>query len=116
MITVNRFSRFALLCALLLPTLPLMAASSHEGMDMGEHQAPAASGYILHGEVVKLDAGRVVLSHQAIAALNWPAMTMPFQLASSALATGLKPGLKIEARFVPVEGDAPRIVSWKAMP
>ena len=69
-----------------------------------------------HGEVVKLEAGRVVLTHQAIAALNWPTMTMPFQLATPDLAEGLKPGLKLEAQFEPVNGDAPRIVSWKAMP
>ena len=115
MITVNRFSRVALFCALLLPTLPLMAAQ-HEGMAMDEQQAPAATRYTLHGEVVRLEAGRVVLSHQAIAALNWPAMTMPFQLATPGLAEGLKPGLKLEAQFEPVNGDAPRIVSWKAMP
>ena len=41
---------------------------------------------------------------------------MPFQLATPDLAEGLKPGLKLEAQFEPVNGDAPRIVSWKAMP
>ncbi len=51
MISVNRFSRVALFCALLLPTLPLMAAQ-HEGMAMDGQQAPAISRYTLHGEVV----------------------------------------------------------------
>ena len=51
MISVNRFSRVALFCALLLPTLPLMAAQ-HEGMAMDGQQAPATSRYTLPGEVV----------------------------------------------------------------
>ena len=107
------------LALLLLPALPAMAAEhQHDAMNM-QMASPAMSQtqtFPLQGEVVKLEDGKVVLAHEAIAALNWPAMTMPFQLATPELAKGLKPGLKIEARFEKVEGDAPRIVSWQAKP
>jgi len=107
------------LALLLLPVLPAMAADhQHDAMNM-QMASPAMSQiqtFPLKGEVVKLEDGKVVLAHEAIAALNWPAMTMPFQLATPELAKGLKPGLKIEARFEKVDGDSPRIVSWQAKP
>lgn len=112
-----RLASAALGCALLLSSLPTLAAN-HEQMSMAMdgHAMSQTQTFPLKGEVVKLEDGNVVLAHEAIAALNWPAMTMPFQLATPELAKGLKPGLKIEARFEKVEGDAPRIVSWQAKP
>lgn len=105
------------LALLLLPALPAMAAEhQHDAMNMQMASPAMSQTFPLQGEVVKLEDGKVVLAHEAIAALNWPAMTMPFQLATPALAKGLKPRLKIEARFEKVEGDAPRIVSWQAKP
>ncbi len=105
------------LALLLLPALSAMAAEhQHDAMNMQMASPAMSQTFPLQGEVVKLEDGKVVLAHEAIAALNWPAMTMPFQLATPALAKGLKPGLKIEARFEKVEGDAPRIVSWQAKP
>jgi Cu/Ag efflux protein CusF len=99
---------------------PLLAASVHDQHAMTEMSmdvmAPApVSTYTLTGKVVALQKGRVVLSHQAVAALSWPAMTMPFQLATPELVQGLTPGLQIEAQFALVENDSPRILHWQAV-
>jgi Cu(I)/Ag(I) efflux system membrane fusion protein len=52
--------------------------------------------------VVELDAKSqsVTISHGAVPSLKWPAMTMDFQLANSALLQGLKPGAPIAFEFV----------------
>jgi membrane fusion protein, copper/silver efflux system len=41
----------------------------------------------------------VTLSHEPIAALQWPAMTMPFRLAEPGLARGIKPGDRVDFTF-----------------
>ena len=97
---------------------PAFAATPHAHGDMAATSAvastpAAASLYNLKSEVVQLLDGRVVLNHQAVAALNWPAMTMPFQLATPELVQGLTPGLQIEAQFALVENDSPRILQWQ---
>ena len=97
---------------------PAFAATSHAHGDMAAASGAASilapvSLYSLKGEVVQLLDGRVVLNHQAVAALNWPAMTMPFQLATPELVQGLTPGLQIEAQFALVENDSPRILQWQ---
>ncbi len=90
-----------------------VTASHHPEQTAAEPSHPSA--YTLRGEVVELQGDRVLLNHQAVAALNWPAMTMPFQLASAELAQGLTPGLQIEAQFAPVTNDSPRILQWRAV-
>ena len=80
-----------------------------------EPLSSSVTSYTLQGVVVELQGEQVVLNHQAVAALNWPAMTMPFQLANAELAQGLTPGLHIEAQFVPVANDSPRILHWQAV-
>lgn len=80
-----------------------------------KNSSVSVASYTLQGVVVQLQGEQVVLSHQAVAALNWPAMTMPFQLANAELAQGLTPGLHIEAQFVPVANDSPRILHWQAV-
>jgi Cu(I)/Ag(I) efflux system membrane fusion protein len=51
------------------------------------------------GRVVELDAAAITLEHEAVPALKWPAMTMPFQLAQPDLARGLKAGDAVRFRF-----------------
>lgn len=80
-----------------------------------EPLSSSVTSHTLQGVVVQLQGELVVLSHQAVAALNWPAMTMPFQLANAEQAQGLTPGLHIEAQFVPVANDSPRILHWQAV-
>ena len=90
-----------------------VTASHHPEQTAAEPSHPSA--YTLRGEVVELQGDRVLLNHQAVAALNWPAMTMPFQLASAELAQGLTPGLQVEVQFAPVANDSPRILHWQAV-
>jgi Cu(I)/Ag(I) efflux system membrane fusion protein len=50
------------------------------------------------GTVNRVDknAGKINLSHDAIASLNWPAMTMDFQVRDKALLEGVKPGARVD--------------------
>lgn len=56
------------------------------------------------GRVVDLDGAAITLEHEAVPALKWPAMTMPFKLARPDLAHGLKAGDAVRFRFHQ-EGD-----------
>ncbi len=47
---------------------------------------------------------RMTLEHEPMPALKWPAMTMPFQLADTTLAQGLKKGQAVQFGFVK-QGD-----------
>lgn len=57
------------------------------------------SEFTTRGRVVELDAAAITLEHEAVPALKWPAMTMPFQLARPDLARGLKAGDAVRFRF-----------------
>jgi Cu(I)/Ag(I) efflux system membrane fusion protein len=61
--------------------------------------ASAAGVYHATGVVVELGADSVTLEHAPVPALKWPAMTMPFKLASPALAQGLRPGQPVGFGF-----------------
>ena len=54
------------------------------------------------GTVDEIDAatGRLLITHEPVASLKWPAMTMEFVPANEALARGLKPGASIRFDFV----------------
>lgn len=68
---------------------------------------PAAVALARGTGVVKgLDpaSSRIIISHEAIPAVQWPAMTMSFRI-SKELATGLKVGQKVEFEFVPADMD-----------
>ncbi|MEO8297939.1 MAG: efflux RND transporter periplasmic adaptor subunit, partial [Burkholderiales bacterium] len=67
----------------------------------GASSAPAAVvSYRTRGVVVAVEADGLTLKHEAIAALKWPPMTMPFQLADPGLARGLAPGQAVEFTFI----------------
>ncbi|MFA5242362.1 MAG: copper-binding protein [Sulfuricella sp.] len=55
------------------------------------HAADVASGI---GKVNKInnDSGFINLSHEAIPALKWPAMTMDIKVADRKILSGVKPG------------------------
>jgi Cu/Ag efflux protein CusF len=54
------------------------------------------------GTINSLDAkaGKIYLSHEPIASLDWPAMTMDFDVQDKALLTNLKPGQKVTFKLV----------------
>jgi Cu(I)/Ag(I) efflux system membrane fusion protein len=51
-------------------------------------------------DTIDLKAGSVTITHGPVASLKWPAMTMDFALANSALVDKLKPGAAIRFEFV----------------
>jgi Cu(I)/Ag(I) efflux system periplasmic protein CusF len=58
--------------------------------------------------------GRVIIAHDPIPALKWPAMIMSFRI-SPELAKGLKVDQKIEFEFLPKDMDG-TIVKVKVLP
>jgi Cu(I)/Ag(I) efflux system membrane fusion protein len=63
---------------------------------------PASVGHRGQGRVDGVDAkaGTLSLSHEPIASLRWPAMTMEFKVANPSLLSGLKPGARLSFEFV----------------
>ena len=73
-------------------------------MNMGtDHNMAQGGGQVFtgSGSVVSVDkaAKKVVLAHDPIAALGWPAMTMGFAVEDPALLDGLKSGQKVRFDF-----------------
>jgi Cu(I)/Ag(I) efflux system membrane fusion protein len=64
--------------------------------------ASASPGHQADGNVDSVDtkALTVMLTHGPVASLKWPAMTMEFALANSALLKDLKPGKSVHIEFV----------------
>lgn len=60
------------------------------------------------GRVEDLSATQITLSHEPIPALDWPAMTMPFELANPALGEGLEVGDTVT--FTMREGDSGYVI------
>jgi Cu(I)/Ag(I) efflux system protein CusF len=78
---------------------------------------PAAPALARGTGVVKgLDApsSRIIISHEAIPAVQWPAMVMSFRI-SKELASGLKVGQKVEFEFEPKDMDG-TITKVKVLP
>lgn len=76
-----------------------------KGMDMAKKPAAAASAATVHmatGVVKKVDAtaGLVTLAHEPVKSMNWPAMTMGFQVKEKMLFDKLAVGKKVEFEFV----------------
>lgn len=94
------------LALLVLATLPAHAAEMKDmsGMkDMpGMKMAAESTAHKGQGTVNSVDAkaGKVNLTHGPIATLNWPGMTMDFQVKDKALLKGVAPGQKVEFDIV----------------
>ena len=85
--------------ALALTASPLVPSANMEGMKKEEPGvAPAVNR--TKGVVKELDAkkGTVTLSHDPVATLKWPAMTMAFKI-SPELAKGIEVGQKVDFEF-----------------
>jgi len=89
---------------LALAVLPLQAAEMQHtpGMKMGASRTTVEQAHKGSGTVRGVDekAGKISLAHGAIASLNWPAMTMDFQVKDKAVLKGLTPGQVVEFDIV----------------
>ena len=59
----------------------------------------AAPEYQTRGVIVAIEGASITLTHEAIAELKWPGMTMPFKLADRKLARGLAKGQTVGFAF-----------------
>ena len=81
--------------------------------------APAATQAIpATGTVKSLDAaaGKLVIAHDPIPALKWPAMTMDFRLADKALAGKVKAGDKVKFTLTPGDKSSYTVTAIEPTP
>lgn len=97
---------FNRLAAATLCVLLSVAAMPNYAGDAGPTRSPMRQTYAATGEVVAVDkaAGKVKLKHEAIPALEWPAMTMAFAVADRAQLDALATGSRVEFQFVQASG------------
>ncbi len=86
-----------------------MKGMDMKGMDMkGMESAKKAPGAVHKGAgtVKNVDSakGTVTIAHDPVKSLNWPAMTMDFEVRDKSKLAALKPGQKIEFEFVEEKG------------
>jgi Cu(I)/Ag(I) efflux system protein CusF len=99
--------KVVLALAVVLSSVVGVQAAETGGMKMdGMQMAPGKTANRTTGVIKALDAkgGTVTLSHEAVPALKWPAMTMAFKI-SPELAKGLQVGQKVEFEFVAKDMD-----------
>lgn len=92
----------ATIFALAVPTAGL--AQDMKGMDMKGMDQKAGKSQSAHkavGVVKKVDAkaGKATLAHDPVKSMNWPAMTMAFQVKDKAMLDRLEVGKKVEFEF-----------------
>jgi Cu(I)/Ag(I) efflux system periplasmic protein CusF len=96
----------SLVLATALFLAPAATLAQHAGMTGMDHKATAKDhkAQATHravGVVKSADpkAGTVLLAHEPVRSLKWPAMTMSFKVAEPATFSKLTPGQKVEFEF-----------------
>lgn len=74
------------------------------GADAAAKPTAAPALHRSQGRVEQISPTSVTLSHDPVPALQWPAMTMAFKLASPQLATGVKAGDRVSFAFEQTPG------------
>jgi Cu(I)/Ag(I) efflux system protein CusF len=92
----------ATILALAVPAASL--AQDMKGMNMKGTEQRAGKGNTIHkavGVAKKVDAkaGKVTLAHDPVKTMNWPAMTMTFQIKDKAMLDNFREGQSIEFEF-----------------
>jgi Cu(I)/Ag(I) efflux system periplasmic protein CusF len=89
--------------ALFLAAVPLASAQGMKDTDMKNMpmKSDTARAHKATGVVKSVDAKKntVMLAHDPVASLNWPAMTMAFKVEDPKLVQGLTVGKKVEVEF-----------------
>lgn len=69
-------------------------------------QTTTAATHTGRGKIVSVDSatGTVKITHDPIASLKWPKMTMDFKAHDAALLTDLKPGMKVDFELMKMDG------------
>jgi len=85
------------------PALAQQKMDDMKGMDAAKPASAAAqTTHMATGVVKKVDAkaGLVTLAHDPVKTMNWPAMTMGFQVKDKMLLDKLSVGKKVDFEFV----------------
>ncbi|SCW89404.1 membrane fusion protein, Cu(I)/Ag(I) efflux system [Sphingobium faniae] len=78
-------------------------------------ETPASGAYHTSGRIESIAGDRITLSHEAVPALKWPAMTMTFRLSTPALARSFKKGDRVVFGFdQAADGPVVRTLSREA--
>lgn len=85
-----------------LPLAQSAHDSHHQAQAPAKKDKAAAQTHNAVGVVKSVNAekGTVTIAHEPVASLNWPGMTMGFKPQDTKLLERLKPGQKIQFRFV----------------
>lgn len=78
----------------------LIDSESNLKASLGGMEQPKPVGHQALGTLDAIDGGTVTISHEPVASLKWPKMTMEFVPANAALFADLKPGSAISFEFV----------------
>jgi Cu(I)/Ag(I) efflux system membrane fusion protein len=78
----------------------LIDSESNLKAALGGMEQPKAVGHQGVGRLDAIDGATVTISHEPIASLKWPKMTMEFMPANAALFANIKPGTAISFEFV----------------
>ena len=95
---MSRFG-FAVVAALFMVSVN----AQMKGMDMAPAQGQSkAAVHEAKGVVTAIDtsSGKVMIKHEAVRSLNWPAMTMGFMVKDKAVLGRIKKDQKIDFEFV----------------
>jgi Cu(I)/Ag(I) efflux system membrane fusion protein len=85
---------------------PAEKHEQHEQHSPAKQPKPAALGHQAQGVLNAINAdGTVSITHEAIASLGWPGMTMDFALANTSLAAGIPTGSAITFEIVERKPD-----------
>ncbi|MGP3593920.1 copper-binding protein [Vagococcus sp. WN89Y] len=76
------------------------AQNMHPAHDMSQHSAMHAQIWHSQGVIKNVSPTSLSIAHQAIAALNWPPMTMQFSLAQGNNLPPVKVGDKVNFSFI----------------
>ena len=99
-----RSSLFSVLTGVLLFSFTTAHAHDmHAHHDMAHTSATQTQVYESQGTLKKISTGSLTIAHAAIAALNWPPMTMQFAVAPGEALPALKVGDKVNFTFTQSE-------------
>ena len=90
--------------ALIGALFAFVLTSAHAQTSSSDQPQTAAAVYRIHGVVKATAANAITLAHEAVPELQWPAMTMPFALASGLTLPPLKIDQAVEADVSLVDG------------
>jgi Cu(I)/Ag(I) efflux system protein CusF len=99
----------ALIATFTMAAAQQVGSTAHATVDVHDARPIDVQGV---GVVKAIDAARgtITLQHEAIASIHWPAMTMPFKLASPELLKHVKIGDKVQFTLRP-DGMASTVTS-----